>query len=91
MSGQTGPGAAFNYPVEKRRTRGADESCVAKEAIAIQDKQSGNLGPITIPALNACYTLPAISGRPGTSIDDTWVPTSTTNAPDARFAWNAGD
>jgi N-acetylneuraminic acid mutarotase len=46
--------------------------------------------PVTMAAVTASYTLPVISGQSDNSIpsvactDDTWTPTSTTNAPDGR-------
>ena len=40
--------------------------------------------PITMAAVTANYTLPAIATPSGGCIDDTWTPTSLTNAPDAR-------
>ena len=40
--------------------------------------------PVTMAALTASYTLPAISSPSGICTDDTWTPTSTTNAPSGR-------
>src|SRR5207249_1517242 len=40
---------------------------------------------VTMAALNANYTLPAISSPSAGCIDDTWTSTSTINAPSARF------
>ena len=46
--------------------------------------------PVTMAAVSANYTLPVISGQSDNSIpsvactDDTWTPTSTTNAPAGR-------
>jgi hypothetical protein len=42
--------------------------------------------PVTMAAASANYTLPAISSPSGGCMDDTWTPTSTTNAPSARYA-----
>jgi N-acetylneuraminic acid mutarotase len=39
---------------------------------------------VTMAALNANYTLPAISSPSAGCIDDTWTSTSITNAPDGR-------
>jgi N-acetylneuraminic acid mutarotase len=44
--------------------------------------------PVRMAAFNASYTLPAISEGPG-CIDDTWVATSTTNAPSPRNSHTA--
>jgi N-acetylneuraminic acid mutarotase len=42
--------------------------------------------PVTMAAVTANYMLPTISSDfPDTCTDDTWTPTSTTNAPDARY------
>src|SRR6476620_8641149 len=38
--------------------------------------------PTAMAAVTANYTLPVIAGPSGTCTDDTWTPTSTTNAPD---------
>src|SRR4030095_11017008 len=40
---------------------------------------------VTMAALNANYTLPAISSPSAGCIDDQWLSTSTINAPSARF------
>ena len=40
---------------------------------------------VTMAALNANYTLPAISSPSAGCIDDTWTPTSITNAPNGRM------
>src|SRR5262249_8747215 len=39
--------------------------------------------------VNRTYQLPAISNPSGTCTDDTWTPTSTTNAPEARVIHTA--
>ena len=39
---------------------------------------------VTKPTLNANYTLPAISSPSAGCADDTWTPTTVTNAPDGR-------
>jgi N-acetylneuraminic acid mutarotase len=44
---------------------------------------------VTMAALNANYTLPAISSPSGGCTDDTWTPTSLTNAPSARDSHTA--
>jgi len=42
--------------------------------------------PVTMAAVTANYMLPTISSDfPDTCTGDTWTPTSTTNAPDARY------
>ncbi len=51
--------------------------------------------PVTMAAVSANYTLPVISGQSDNSIpsvactDDTWTPTSTTNAPAGRYEHTA--
>jgi len=40
--------------------------------------------PVTMAAVTANYTLPVIASPSGGCTDDTWTPTSTTNAPEAR-------
>jgi N-acetylneuraminic acid mutarotase len=45
--------------------------------------------PKVIAAATANYTLPKISDAGNGCTDDTWTPTSTTNAPDARAAHRA--
>ena len=40
---------------------------------------------VTMAAQNANYTLPAISSPSAGCIDDTWTPTSITNAPNGRM------
>jgi hypothetical protein len=47
------------------------------------------LGPKAMVAATANYTLPKISDAGNGCTDDTWTPTSTTNAPDARAAHRA--
>jgi N-acetylneuraminic acid mutarotase len=47
-------------------------------------KEAQNQLPNAMTAANANYTLPAISDQPGDCTDDTWTPTSLTNAPDGR-------
>jgi N-acetylneuraminic acid mutarotase len=47
---------------------------------------AGTLALATTAALDANYTLPAISSPMGTCTDDTWTPTSITNAPIGRTA-----
>jgi hypothetical protein len=46
--------------------------------------RAGTQAPVTMAALTASYTLPAISSPSGICTDDTWTPTSTTNAPTGR-------
>ena len=41
--------------------------------------------PVKMAAVTANYTLPVIAGPSGGCTDDTWTPTSLTNAPDGRF------
>ncbi len=41
-------------------------------------------GPMTVAAVSANYTLPVIASPSGGCIDDTWTPTTLTNAPEAR-------
>src|SRR2546430_9577555 len=41
--------------------------------------------PVKMAAVTANYTLPVIAGPSGGGTDDTWTPTSLTNAPDCRF------
>ena len=41
--------------------------------------------PTAMAAVTANYTLPVIAGPSGGCTDDTWTPTSTSNAPDGRF------
>jgi N-acetylneuraminic acid mutarotase len=45
--------------------------------------------PLTMAAVNAKYTLPAISSPSGVCIDDTWTPTSITFVPGARAGHTA--
>jgi N-acetylneuraminic acid mutarotase len=45
--------------------------------------------PIAMAAVTANYTLPVIASPSGTCTDDTWTPTSTTNAPTARGSHTA--
>src|SRR5205814_1662232 len=45
--------------------------------------------PVTMAALRASYTLPAIAGPSGGCIDDTWNPTSTASVPTARVGHTA--
>src|SRR5438309_2225030 len=40
--------------------------------------------PVKMAAVTANYTLPVIAGPSGGCTDDTWTPTSLTNAPDSR-------
>ena len=40
--------------------------------------------PVKMAAVTANYTLPVIAGPSGGCTDDTWTPTSLTNAPDGR-------
>jgi hypothetical protein len=40
--------------------------------------------PVTMAALSGSYTLPVIANPSGGCTDDTWTPTSTTNAPSGR-------
>jgi N-acetylneuraminic acid mutarotase len=40
--------------------------------------------PVALAAMDASYTLPVIAAPSGGCADDTWTPTSLTNAPDAR-------
>src|SRR5205807_2527299 len=44
--------------------------------------------PVTMAAVSANYTLPAIAGPSDGCANDTWTRTSTTNAPDARGDWS---
>src|SRR5438876_626614 len=41
--------------------------------------------PVTMAAVSANYTLPVIASPSGGCTDDTWTPTSLTNAPEARY------
>jgi hypothetical protein len=41
--------------------------------------------PVTMAAVSADYALPVIAGPSGGCTDDTWTPTSLTNAPAGRF------
>src|SRR6266478_6429571 len=43
------------------------------------------LVPVTMAALTANYTLPAIASPSGGCTDDTWAPTNTINAPAGRY------
>src|SRR5882724_2745877 len=45
--------------------------------------------PMTMAAVTANYTLPAISDQPSGCIDDSWTATTTTNAPTARWEHTA--
>src|SRR5205807_5662931 len=45
--------------------------------------------PVTMAATSANYTLPAIISPSGVCTDDTWTPTSITNAPSARIGHTA--
>jgi N-acetylneuraminic acid mutarotase len=44
---------------------------------------------VTMAAVSANYTLPVIASPSGGCTDDTWTPTSLTNAPDARYEHTA--
>jgi N-acetylneuraminic acid mutarotase len=44
---------------------------------------------VTMAAVSANYTLPLIASQSGTCTDDTWTPTSTVSAPDAREVYTA--
>jgi hypothetical protein len=55
-----------------------------KEPSQSRVSRAGTQAPVTMAALNANYTLPAIISPSGVCIDDTWTATSTTNAPTAR-------
>jgi hypothetical protein len=55
-----------------------------KEPLPSLVARAGTPAPVTMAALNANYTLPAISSPSAGCTDDTWTPTSTTNAPTAR-------
>src|SRR5206468_2265149 len=44
---------------------------------------------VTMAAVSANYTLPAIAGPSGSCIDDTWTPTTLTNPPAARSGHTA--
>jgi N-acetylneuraminic acid mutarotase len=44
-----------------------------------------NQMPKPMAVLSANYTLPVVTSPSGGCVDDTWAPTSITNAPDARF------
>src|SRR5437899_10997539 len=41
--------------------------------------------PMTMAAVSTSYTLPVIAGPSGGCVDDTWIATSTINAPTARY------
>jgi N-acetylneuraminic acid mutarotase len=45
--------------------------------------------PVTMAAVSANYTLPVISSPSGACTDDTWAPTSLTDAPDGRHGHTA--
>src|SRR5438045_4577839 len=45
--------------------------------------------PVTMAAVSANYTLPAISGPSDPCTDDTWTPTSFSPTPDARLSHTA--
>src|SRR5439155_9235995 len=45
--------------------------------------------PVTMAALSGSYTLPVIANPSGGCTDDTWTPTSLTNAPTARSVHTA--
>jgi hypothetical protein len=68
-----------------------DEDCVKltriawrKQPFAIMGHPSGNAVPVTMAAVSANYTLPVITSPAGGCTDDTWTPTSLTNAPSPR-------
>ena len=87
---------------ERLLTEMNDEDCVKltkiawrKQPFASMGYQSGNAVPVTMAAVSASYTLPAISGQSDrwspsrVCTDDTWTPTSLTNAPDTRASHTA--
>jgi hypothetical protein len=71
--------------------------CLARPVLAermITELNNEDRGTITKAALTTAgktvsYTLPAIVAPSGTCTDDTWTPTSTTNAPTARSEYTA--
>jgi N-acetylneuraminic acid mutarotase len=45
--------------------------------------------PVTMSAVSASYTLPVVASPSGGCTDDTWTPTSLTNAPAGRYGHTA--
>jgi len=66
-------------PVLAERTLATGAS-IKKLPVARREAQV----PVTMAAASANYTLPAIASPSAGCIDDTWTPTSTASAPDAR-------
>src|SRR6266516_551953 len=82
------------------RNKGKDRLKLAtvawlKEALRSWLAKAETQVPVTMAAVSANYTLPVISGQWDISIpsvactDDTWTPTSTTNAPAGRYEHTA--
>ena len=81
--------------------------CLARPVVAertlstvVSIKESGlakheTQEPVIVAAVSASYTLPVIASPSGTCTDDTWTPTTTTNAPDNRViptaVWTGSD
>ena len=76
---------------ERLLTELNDEDCVKltriawrKQPFGIMGHPSGNAVPVTMATVSANYTLPVITSPAGGCTDDTWTPTSLTNAPSPR-------
>src|SRR6266404_188738 len=59
-----------------------------KQPLQSWDAKAESQVPVTMAAVSANYTLPAIAGPSDGCANDTWTRTSTTNAPDARGDWS---
>ena len=67
--------------------------CLARPVLAermitslhVTQTKTGRLRPNVLAGATVNYTLPTISDGGNGCTDDTWTPTSTTNAPDARL------
>jgi N-acetylneuraminic acid mutarotase len=75
------PRAAFAlYPSIRRISLTAQAEAGRATYLAKAETQM----PVTMAALTANYTLPVVSNPSGICTDDTWTPTSITNAPSHR-------
>ncbi|HWX18170.1 MAG TPA: hypothetical protein VNY07_16460, partial [Chthoniobacterales bacterium] len=75
------PRVAFAlYPSIRRISLTAQDEAGRATYLAKAETQM----PVTMAALTANYTLPVVSNPSGICTDDTWTPTSITNAPSSR-------
>jgi N-acetylneuraminic acid mutarotase len=77
-------------PVLTQRFANGDPVAAAPNAFgAAHPAKAETQVPVTMAAVSANYTLPAIVGPSGSCIDDTWTPTTLTNPPAARSGHTA--